>query len=296
MHIPVLLNETISVLALKGNSTVIDATLGSGGHSRAILEILDERGTYLGIDADPTAIEAAAELERYQAEVYLVNDNFTNLGRIAADLDIRPDAILADLGWRSEQFASGGKGFSFQTDEPLLMTFGDPEKHLFTADDVVNEWEEGSLADIIYGYGEERFSRRIAKAIVAAREAGRIKSSLQLAEIVTNAVPGFYRRGRIHPATKTFQAIRIVVNDELGALRTLLQDGFALLMPQGRLAIISFHSLEDRLVKNFFNQKIREGSAQKLIKKPIIADETERNENPRSRAGKLRVIEKASID
>jgi 16S rRNA (cytosine1402-N4)-methyltransferase len=289
-HIPVLLTETVSVLALKDDSVIFDCTLGGGGHGRAILERLGESGVYIGIDADPAAVSAAG-LEG-KAQIHLVNDNFSNVKAIAEKLTLEPDAILADLGWRSDQFDNGGRGFSFQKDEPLIMTFGDPATHLFTAEDVVNDWGEESLADIIYGYGEERASRLIAKAIVNAREAGRIKSSLQLAKIIESAVPRFARFGRIHPATKTFQAIRITVNDELGALKKLLEDGFSILKPKGRLAIISFHSLEDRLVKQFFQQKIHDQAAIKLIKKPIIASEDERNTNPRSRSAKLRVIEK----
>lgn len=290
-HIPVLLNETVSVLALQPDSVVIDATLGGGGHARAILEQLDERGKYIGIDADPVAVEMAEDLHRYQAEVHLVNENFSEVARVSADLGLRPDAILADLGWRSDQFEDGGKGFSFLKDEPLLMTFGDPAKHVFTADDVVNEWREESLADIIYGYGEERASRRIAKAIVAARQKGRIKSALELANVIEAAVPKF-GKSKIHPATKTFQAIRIAVNDEMKVLEKLLTDGFEVLKPRGRLAIISFHSLEDRLVKQFFNGLIKDQRALKLIKKPIVAGDEERQQNPRARSAKLRVIEK----
>lgn len=291
-HIPVLLDETISVLALSGDSRVIDATLGGGGHAAGILEVLDERGVYVGIDADPAAVVSASALERAAATVHLVNGNFAEIAEIASRLEVRPTAVLADLGWRSDQFAEGGRGFSFQKDEPLLMTFGDPARHLFTATNVVNEWAESSLADIIYGYGEERFSRRIASAIVAARKRTPIRSSKELAEIVAAAVPGFYRHGRLHPATKTFQAIRIAVNDELNALTRLLEDGFRTLLPGGRFAIISFHSLEDRLIKRFFNAKIQDQQALKLIKKPIIASEAERAQNPRSRSAKLRVIEK----
>jgi 16S rRNA (cytosine1402-N4)-methyltransferase len=291
-HIPVLLLETVSVLALEKDSAVIDATLGGGGHARAILEILSEKGIYLGIDADPVAIDKQQDLKDHQATVHLANGNFTNIKAIAASHQLVPDAILADLGWRSDQFESGGRGFSFQKDEPLLMTFGDPKSHLFTALDVVNDWSETSLADIIYGYGEERFSRRIAKAIVDARKKERIETSLQLAEIVKSAMPRFLQGGRIHPATKTFQAIRITVNDELKALESLLNDGFEILKPGGRLAIISFHSLEDRLVKRFFNQKVRDQEALKLIKKPIVAGDEERTTNPRSRSAKLRVVEK----
>lgn len=291
-HIPVLLEETISVLALQSESTVIDCTLGGGGHARAILEQIGPRGTYVGIDADPRAIEMADELRKSVATVHLVKDNFRSIKRIIEDLGVKPDAILADLGWRSDQFETGGKGFSFNSDDPLLMTFGDPTAHVFTASDIVNEWEESSISDVLYGYGEEKRARRIAHAIVAARARGPIKTARELSDIVVAATPAFARHGKIHPATRTFQAIRIAVNDELGALTDLLRDGFEILGPQGRLAIISFHSLEDRLVKRFMKEKIDEGKALRLIKKPITANAEEREENPRSRSAKLRVIEK----
>lgn len=291
-HVPVLLEEAISVLALRGDSVVVDATLGSGGHARRILEKLGTSGVLVGIDADPVAIEGAADLKQSRATVHLVNQNFSTIKNILSGLSLTPDAILADLGWRTEQFESGGKGFSFRQDEPLLMTFGDPKYHTFTATDIVNEWEEESITDVIYGYGEERFSRRIAKAIVEARQNGVIKTSGQLAEIVSNALPGKAKAGRIHPATRTFQALRIAVNDELGVLNKLLHDGFEVLGQKGRFAIISFHSLEDRIVKRFFQDKVREGNAVRLIKKPIIASDAERESNPRARSAKLRVIEK----
>lgn len=289
-HVPVLLEETVSVLGLGKDSIVFDCTMGGGGHARAILGHLGASGVYVGIDADPVAIsEVGLEGE---AKIHLVNKNFSDIKDIANELGLRPTAILADLGWRSDQFEAGDRGFSFQKDEPLIMTFGDPEKYLFTARDIVNDWKEESLADIIYGYGEERFSRRIAKAIVRARESAPIETSKQLADIVAAAYPAIARRGRIHPATKTFQALRITVNDELGALKKLLNDGFEILEPSGRLAIISFHSLEDRLVKRFFEEKSRDQQALKLIKKPIVASDEERQTNPRSRSAKLRVIEK----
>lgn len=289
-HIPVLLHEAVAALNLRPESIVFDCTLGGGGHGRAILEELGPRGAYVGIDADPAAV-AAAEIPG-KARVHLVNDNFANVKAIAASLGLRPDAILADLGWRSEQFEGGGRGFSFQTDEPLLMTFGDPAKQLFTAFDVVNGWEESSLADIIYGFGEERFARRVAEAIVEARRSRPIERSRQLAEIVMAAYPARARRGRLHPATKTFQAIRMAVNDELGKLETLLADGFDLLAPSGRFAVITFHSLEDRLVKQAFNARVKSGEARKLTKKPVIAGREELAENPRARSAKLRAIEK----
>lgn len=289
-HIPVLLEDTVSVLGLNQDSVVFDCTLGAGGHAKLILETLGPDGVYVGIDADPTAITAVTLAGR--ARIQLVNRNFADIADIARDLKIKPTAILADLGWRTEQFEAGERGFSFQKDEPLLMTFGDPATHVFTARDMINDWREESLADVIYGYGEERFARRIARAIVKAREEAPIETSKQLAEIVVSAYPAIARRGRIHPATKTFQAVRIAVNDELGALKKLLEDGFDTLESGGRFAIISFHSLEDRLVKRFFDQKAREQAALKLIKKPIVADEEERRNNPRSRSAKLRVVEK----
>lgn len=289
-HIPVLLEDTVSVLGLKDDSVVFDCTLGAGGHGARILQTLGRKGVYVGIDADSIAVNSA-ELKG-EARVELVNDNFANIAAVSERLGLRPTAILADLGWRSEQFEGGGKGFSFQKDEPLLMTFGNPETHVFTAHDVVNDWQEESLADIIYGYGEERFARRIAKGIVKARNDAPIETSKQLADIVFHAYPAVARHGRIHPATKTFQAIRITVNDEIGSLKKLLEDGFEILAPGGRVAIISFHSLEDRLVKKFFDQKNRDLEALKLIKKPIVASDEERQTNPRSRSAKLRVLEK----
>ena len=291
-HIPVLLEEATTGLDLKPDSVVVDCTLGGGGHARKIIEQLGEQGVYVGIDADLGAIEAAEDLKESRATVHLVNDNFTNLSSIVKNLGVKPTAILADLGWRTDQFEEGKKGFSFSKNDPLLMTFGDPKDYTFTAADIVNSWGEDSLIDIIHGYGEERFAPRIAKAIVIAREDGPIKTAEQLSNIITEAVPGFYRHGRIHPATRTFQALRITVNDELGSLKKLLEDSLEVLSPQGRLAIISFHSLEDRIVKQFFKQKIDEGQVERITKKPIVASREEIEHNPRSRSAKLRIIEK----
>lgn len=291
-HIPVLLEEATAGLDLKPDSVVVDCTLGGGGHARKIIEQLGEKGVYVGIDADPVAVEAAADLKASSATVHLVNDNFTNLLSIVNNLGIKPTAILADLGWRTDQFEEGKKGFSFSKNDPLLMTFGDPKDYTFTAADIVNEWGEDSLIDIIRGYGEERFAPRIAHGIVIARAEGRIETAEQLSNIITESVPGFYRHGRIHPATRTFQALRITVNDELGSLKKLLADSLEVLSPQGRLAIISFHSLEDRIVKQFFKQKIDEDEVERITKKPIVASKDELEKNPRSRSAKLRIIEK----
>lgn len=294
MHKTVLLKEAVEGLALKEDSVVVDCTLGSGGHASAIIEQLGPKGIYIGIDADRSAVEAAKE--RFKAVVpqtHFVHANFSKVKSVVEELGLpAPTAILADLGWRSDQFEAGGKGFSFAADEPLLMTYGEPGSYTFTAYDIVNDWEETSIADVIYGYGEERFSRRIAKAIVEARTKQPIKTAKELAEIVRSAVPGFARQGRIHPATKTFQALRIAVNDELGALKTLLNDGFVLLAPAGRMAIITFHSLEDRIVKQFNRDKKHDHLAEMINKKPITAGSEELQENPRARSAKMRIIEK----
>lgn len=291
-HVSVLKEEVIDALAFAPNATIVDCTLGSGGHAEALIDALDERGTYIGIDVDQSALDRLGHLAKTGKDVRLVCDNFRNIAAIIDREQVRPDAILADLGWRSEQFALGGKGFSFQFSEPLLMTYGDPEHYPFTAYDIANDWEEESIADIVFGYGEERGARRIARAIVAARADGPIETSGRLAEIVTAALPPARRYGRIHPATKTFQAFRIAVNDELGALKQLLADGFASLEDGGRLAIISFHSLEDRIVKQYFAVLAHDHRGQLITKKPITASDAEQEENPRARSAKLRIIEK----
>ena len=202
------------------------------------------------------------------------------------------DGILFDLGLSSDQIEESGRGFSFKTNEPLLMTM---KKDLLSTDitayEVVNSWAEQTLADIIYAYGEDRFARRIAKAIVTAREIRAIETAEQLSEIVASAVPKFGFK-KINPATKTFQAIRIAVNDELGAIKEALPKAFIRLKPGGRMALISFHSLEDRIVKRFFKEKEKAGEGELINKKPITPSPQELAENPRSRSAKLRIIEK----
>lgn len=296
-HITVLQQEAVSMLDLKEDSVIADCTLGSGGHAREILKRLSEKGTYIGIDVDKTALEANSDIkDRAKARVILVNDNFRNIASILKKLEIpQVDAILADLGWRIEQFqgeAGELRGFSFMRDEPLSMTYGDSGSYAFTAYDIVNEWKEEDIANVIYAYGEERFSRRIARRIVEVRSQTPITSSLQLAQLVKEAVPKFYANKRIHPATKTFQALRIAVNDEFDALRELLYEGFESLRSGGRMAIITFHSLEDRIVKETFRTFTRDQKAVLVHKKPIEADKEALTTNPRARSAKLRTIEK----
>ena len=215
------------------------------------------------------------------------------------------NAILLDLGLSSDELENSGRGFTFQKDEPLLMTMGDPAKYPFTAATIVNSWKEEDIANVIFGYGEDRYARRIARAIVAYREKKSIETSGELAEIVKSAVPTFGRSfngrpAKIHPATKTFQALRIAVNDELGALKEGLAKGYERLAPGGKMAVISFHSLEDRIVKEFFKDKAKKERSKEgkkadqiITKKPIIASPQEIAENPRSRSAKLRIILKS---
>jgi 16S rRNA (cytosine1402-N4)-methyltransferase len=290
-HITVLQTEAVASLALKPDAVVVDATFGAGGHARTIIEQLGSHGVYIGIDADATAFSGHSYADA-PATVHFVNNNFKHLKEILSSLHItHTDAILADLGWRQDQFTSGGKGFSFSKDEPLLMTFGDPSKHDFTAYDIVNEWEESSIADVIFGYGEERAARRIARAIVEERKRAPIKTTVQLVACIESVVKKDRKR-KIHPATKTFQALRITVNDELSVLESFLKDGFDSLQTGGRMAIITFHSLEDRVVKHTFKTLVQAELATAVTKKPIIPSLDEIATNPRARSAKLRVIQK----
>ncbi len=291
-HKTVLLQEAVDGLNFDPEDIVVDATYGSGGHAQEIMSRLNNDGVYIGIDADETAF-AGKPLRTTEATVHLVNDNFQNIAEILRSLHIeKVDAILADLGWRMEQFSEGGKGFSFNVDEPLHMTYGDPKKYPFTVHDIVNDWDEETLANIFFGYAEERHSRRIARAIVLARKENIISSTKELVKIVEDAVPKPYRFKKVHPATKTFQALRIAVNDELGVLETFIKDAMVKLEIGGRLAIISFHSIEDRIVKHSFRSLVQEERGRLVTKKPISATPDETSENPRSRSAKLRIIEK----
>jgi len=294
-HITVLQTEAITGLEIKKSDVVVDATYGAGGHAKLICAKLGSKGKYIGIDADATAlVNGRKDLERSSGpEIHLIHDNFANLTEVLSSLRInKVDRILADLGWRTDQFSDSNKGFSFNADEPLVMTYGAPEQYVFTAHDIVNSWDEENIADIIYGYGEERNSRRIAKAIVQARQQSPIMTSGQLADIVLQVAPPFARKGKIHPATKTFQAIRIAVNDELQKLEQFISVALANLAEDGILGIITFHSLEDRIVKLRFKEAIADGQYQILTKKPIAASTEELKENPRARSAKLRLIKK----
>jgi 16S rRNA (cytosine1402-N4)-methyltransferase len=287
-HESVLLNECLEHLDIQPGDVVVDGTIGGAGHFRELMARLDETGTLIGIDADEDAIERAANVERgaHAPTVHLVHDNFRNLEAILEHETISHiDKALFDLGWSSFHLTSG-RGFSFRADEPLYMTYGNPEEGK-TAADLINSATEEELSDIIFTYGEERFARGIAKSIVTARRVSPILTTTELAEVVTNGVPGWYQHRRLHPATKTFQALRIAVNDELGALRAGLTGALTHLAPGGRIAVITFHSIEDRIVKGIFRGKL-------VNKKPLVPSDAEAMRNPRSRSAKLRVFERCS--
>ena len=291
-HVPVLLDEVLDFLKVRPGGTYVDATLGLGGHSSAIARRLGAGGRLICFDRDPEAMaKGRATLEALAAE----------LGSAMPALEFQPvafsaaataiergtlDGLLADFGVSSMQLDEAHRGFSFRSDGPLDMRM-DPRAGR-TAEQVVNQEDEDRLADLIYEFGEERRSRRIARAIVRARP---IETTAELARVISAAAPSM-KGDKIHPATRTFQALRIWVNDELGEIRTLLESAGSLLKPGGRLVLISFHSLEDRLVKDGFKEAKDAGVFEVLTKKPVTATDAETRRNPRSRSAKLRAGEK----
>lgn len=296
VHRPVLLHEAIHSLDIKPGDTVVDATLGGAGHAKAIVEKLGHGGTFIGFDLDSDAIHRAeVALAGAAPKVDLINANFRHIKRELEGRGVEKiDKALFDLGWSAYQL-DAGRGFSFLKDEPLRMTYSN-EPNALTAATIVNEWEEGSIADVIFGWGEERYARRIARRIVEQRLHRPFTTAVELADCVREAVPAAYPRGRLHPATKTFQALRIAVNDELGALQEGLDGARAVLAQGGRIAVITFHSIEDRLVKRLFAQWEKQGSGTRVTKKPIAPSAEELRENPRARSAKLRVFHNNSTD
>lgn len=293
-HDSVLMNEVLVALAVRPNDTVVDATIGGAGHFSALLAALGEGGVIIGIDADSAAVERGRMAYAFDRRperpiAHLVNDNFRNLTRVLERLKIAPvDKILFDLGWSGYQIASF-RGFSFKNDEPLLMMYGDSGE---TAADIVNSSSEAVLADILFKYGEERFARSIARSIIEARAHERILTTGALVAAVIAGTPHWYQNRRIHPATKTFQALRIVVNDEIDSLREGLAAALRALAPGGRLAVISFHSIEDRIVKTTLRDAINVGIGSLVSKKPILPSRAEIHANRRARSAKLRVFER----
>ena len=289
LHVPVLPQQVLDLLEVKRGGVYVDATLGLAGHASMVCRRLGGEGLLIGFDRDPQAMQLAGErldalrveLGSEMPQVRLVPRAFS----AAAD-EIAPgslDGLLADFGVSSLQLDEAARGFSFRFDAPLDMRMDTRGGE--TAGQVVNQVDEEELADLIYEFGEERRSRRIARAIVRARP---IQTTAELAKVVSAAAPAM-KGDKLHPATLTFQAIRIRVNDELGEIRSLLQSAPSLLKPGGRLALISFHSLEDRLVKDAFRDGAKAGVWDVLTKRPVVADEEEELRNPRSRSAKLRV-------
>jgi len=294
-HVPVLLEEVLEYLNVRPGGVICDATLGLAGHSSEIVKRLGGKGKLIGFDRDPEAMRAAkvrleevrAELGGEMPEVVLEPRAFSEASSVIEPGSL--DGLLADFGVSSLQLDEAHRGFSFRTDGPLDMRMDTRTGE--TAEQVVNQADENDLANLIYEFGEERRSRRIARAIVRARP---ITTTAELARIVSAEAPPM-KGDKIHPATRTFQALRIRVNNELGEIQSLLKSAGSLLKPGGRLVLISFHSLEDRLVKDAFREAGRAKVFEVLTKKPIVADEQEQMRNPRSRSAKMRAAEKQGV-
>ena len=307
-HKPVLLDEVIEHLRCTAGKCFVDGTVGGGGHARAILEKTAPDGRLIGIDWDAEALaKAQSNLQPYKERLVLVRENFARIGQVLARLHVQTvDGILVDLGLSSFQVDAAERGFSFSQPGPLDMRMDTREET--TAAQLVNASSEQELADLIWSFGEERWNRRIARNIVRVRAEAPIETTEHLAEVVRKAIPAGKRSRKRHPATRTFQALRMEVNRELDNLRIFLQGVLDLLQPMGRLAIISFHSLEDRLVKQAFSNWARscrcpaqlplcqcEGRPLVLLvnKKPVVPSAEEIEANPRARSGRLRGVEKA---
>lgn len=305
-HVSVLLDECIEGLNIKPDGIYVDGTLGGAGHSYHIAERLTT-GRLIGIDRDPVALEAAGKrLEPFADRVTMVHSNFCRMGEVLRDLGISGvDGILLDLGVSSPQLDDGSRGFSYMTDAPLDMRMDNGDA--LTADAVVNTWSYEELKRILYDYGEERYAPAIAAAIVRRRENTPIRTTLELVDVIRSAMPPAALREKQHPAKRTFQAIRIAVNDELNSVAKAMDAAISCLNPGGRLAVITFHSLEDRIVKNAMAAAAkgcicppefpvcvcgREPQVTVLTRKPIVSGEEELERNPRARSAKLRVCEK----
>lgn len=298
-HVPVLLGEVLELLQLKPGMIIVDGTLGDGGHAEAILERVGPTGHLIGMDRDPEALLRAKQyLYRFGNQVTYVRDTFERIDTAVHNEGYDAvHGILLDLGWSTQQFEGRGRGFSFLCDEPLDMRY-EGELGGDSAADILNTWSEQALEKIFRDYADETLAREITEAIVAKRKEQSIERTTTLTEIILDT----YRKklkskkeipwvGGLHPATKVFQALRIAVNDEIGTLERALPRALDILRPGGRLAVISFHSGEDRITKHFFKE-FAQGTAQLVTKKPVTCGEIEYEKNPRARSAKLRVIEK----
>ena len=305
-HVSVLLDECLDGLNIKPEGTYVDGTLGGAGHSSQIVKRLTT-GHHIGIDRDPVALKAAGErLAPFGDKVTLVHSNFCEIKQVLEDLDIEGvDGILLDLGVSSPQLDDGSRGFSYMADAPLDMRMNSED--VLTAYDVVNTWSQDELKRILYDYGEERYAPRIAAAICSRRETKPIETTLELVDVIRGAMPAAALREKQHPAKRSFQAIRIAVNDELGSVEKVMRDAIPCLNKGGRLAVITFHSLEDRIVKNAMADAAKgctcppnfpvcvcgkKPQVKIITRKPVVSGEEELERNPRARSAKLRVCEK----
>ncbi len=305
-HVSVLLWECIDGLNIKPDGTYVDGTLGGAGHSGEIVKRLTT-GRHIGIDRDPIALKAAGQrLEPYKEKVTLVHSNFCEIRQVLDDLDIEGvDGILLDLGVSSPQLDDGERGFSYMVDAPLDMRMNNEDS--LSADTVVNTWSYEELKRILFEYGEERYAPKIAAAICSRREQAPIRTTLELVDIIRSAMPAAALREKQHPAKRSFQAIRIAVNDELGSVEKVMRDAIPKLNKGGRLAVITFHSLEDRIVKNAMVNASKgctcppnfpvcvcgkKPQVKIITRKPIVSTEEELERNPRARSAKLRICEK----
>ncbi len=305
-HVSVLLEECIEGLNIKPDGIYVDGTLGGAGHSSRIAALLST-GRHIGIDRDPVALKAAGQrLEPFSDRVTLVHSNFSEIATVLKELNISGvDGILLDLGVSSPQLDDGARGFSYMADAPLDMRMNSEDT--LTADTVVNTWSYEELKRILYDYGEERYAPKIAAAICSRREEKPIRTTLELVDIIRSAMPAAALREKQHPAKRSFQAIRIAVNDELGAVEKVMRDAIPCLNPGGRLAVITFHSLEDRIVKNAMAAAAKgctcppnfpvcvcgkKPQVKLITRKPIVSGAEELERNPRARSAKLRICEK----
>lgn len=292
-HIPVMLEETIEHLNLAPGKIVVDATIGTGGHSRAILEKIMPSGKLIAIDRDRDSLEIAkSRLRDFGSMCEFVHGNFRDIDSILENLAVKSvDAFLFDLGISSYQLEDASRGFSFQSEGPLDMRM-DRDSYI-SAYDLVNNLDEEELSGLLWQFGQERWHNRIARFLVQERQKHPITTTSQLSEIVARAVPYKYRHYRIHPATRTFQAVRIAVNMELESIQIALEKAVRLLKPSGRICAISFHSLEDRIIKHGLRRAKQEGLVDIITSKPLVPVYSEVRDNPKSRSAKLRVAEKA---
>jgi len=292
MHVPVLTKEVLQYIDPKPNENFIDGTVGQARHTLLILEKTGPAGRVLGIDLDAGQIEnSRLQTEKFQGRVALARGSYGNMREIAKNNNFTPvHGVLLDLGYSSWQIEDSRRGFSFMKDEPLDMRY-DAQGSL-TAEKIINEYPQDQIKKILEEYGEEKFAKRIAQKIIEQRSIKKIQTTFQLKEVVERAIPAKFRHGKIHCATKSFQAIRIATNKELDSLEEALSAAISVLAPGGRLVVISFHSLEDRIVKRFFKEKEQEGAAIIATKKPVMASGHELMLNPRSRSAKLRAIVK----